>query len=206
MFTGIVEQCGEVVVNQCWDGSHRLLIRASFEALQAGESIAVNGVCLTLLPGFSEDKLTFDVSPETLNVTTLGRFSAGDRVNLERALLPTTRLGGHYVSGHVDTTALLVHKATVGDYIEMTVGGFLREEQRYLVPKGSVTLDGVSLTIHRVEEDRVTLLLVPHTLAVTTLGQLVVGQRLNIEFDYWVRVVVHQLGFLDISTIKALTR
>lgn len=206
MFTGLIEKRGEVLCNQSQSGMNRLSIRASFPDLQAGESIAVNGVCLTLLPNTSENELLFDVSPETLSLTTLRQVRAGDEVNLERALLPTTRYGGHYVSGHVDTTASLLDVTHSADCIEMSVGGFSREDMRFLLPKGSITLDGVSLTINRVKERCVVLMLVPHTLAVTTLGGLSVGHRVNIEFDYLARVVAHQLAFLDISAIKELTR
>ena len=206
MFTGLIDKRGAVLFNQSKTFMNRLSIRASFEDLQVGESIAVNGVCLTLLPDTSESELLFDVSPETLNLTTLMHLRAGDEVNLERALLSSTRYGGHYVSGHVDTTASLMEIKHIGDCVEMTVGGFSREDMRFLLPKGSITLDGVSLTINQVKERSVVMMLVPHTLAITTLGGLSVGQCVNVEFDYLARVVAHQLAFLDISAIKELTR
>ena len=121
----------------------------------------------------------------------------GDSVNIERAMLATARFGGHYVSGHVDTTASLESVIYKGEYIEMTIGGFLKPADLYLLPKGSITLDGVSLTINSVADGCINVMLVPHTLAVTTLGQLQVGRCLNVEFDYLARVVAHQLRLIS---------
>jgi riboflavin synthase len=193
MFTGLIEAQGIVISNTEYDVANRLLIRAHFDQLQAGESIAVNGVCLTLLPDFSEG-LTFDVSPETLKLTNLGQLKSDDEVNLERAMLATTRFGGHYVNGHVDTTASLQSVKPIGDYVEMIISGFAACDTIYLLPKGSVTLDGVSLTINTSSDDCISVLLVPHTLAHTTLGHRRVGDRLNVEFDYLTRIVAHQMG------------
>ena len=194
MFTGLIEKCGEVIANQKGDVANQLIIKAPFDHLQLGESIAVNGVCLTLISA-ENDQLAFDVSPETLKLTTLGELCVGDYVNIERAMLATTRFGGHYVSGHVDTTASVVSIGALGDFIEMKVGGFANDK-RYLLPKGSITLDGVSLTINAVEKASITLMLVPHTLAVTTLGQMQIGQSINVEFDYLTRVVAHQIEMM----------
>lgn len=193
MFTGLIEAQGVVIANSENDMANRLLIRAHFDDLQAGESIAVNGVCLTLLPDFSQG-LAFDVSPETLKLTNLGQLKPGHEVNLERAMLATTRFGGHYVNGHVDTTANLQSVKPVGDYVEMIISGFAACDTIYLLPKGSVTLDGVSLTINAVHDACISVLLVPHTLANTTLGQRREGDRLNVEFDYLTQIVAHQLG------------
>lgn len=200
MFTGLIEKRGEIVANVSGDVSNRLLISAPFEGLQAGESISINGVCLTLLPDFDQ-KLAFDVSPETLKLTTLGNLNTGDSVNIERAMLATTRFGGHYVSGHVDTTAYLQSILPVDEYVDMTIGGFAIPAEQYILPKGSITLDGVSLTINEVVDGCIKVMLVPHTLAVTTLGQLRVGQRVNIEFDYMTRIIAHQLGFMRLNKI-----
>ncbi|STX41976.1 riboflavin synthase alpha chain [Legionella donaldsonii] len=192
MFTGLIEQQGEVLANISDKVANRLLIKSPFADLQTGESIAVNGVCLTLLPEH-EQSLAFDVSPETLRLTTLGQLRAGMSVNLERAMLASARFGGHYVSGHVDTTARLKAINPIGDYLELVVGDFATCASMYLLPKGSITLEGVSLTINAVNEDNIKLMLVPHTLVKTTLGQLEIGQRLNVEFDYLTRIVAHQL-------------
>lgn len=192
MFTGLIEQQAEVIANQAGGVANRLILQSPFSELETGESIAVNGTCLTLLP---QDNacLAFDVSPETLMLTTLGKLKAGDKVNLERSMLANARFGGHYVSGHVDTTACVRSVSVVGDYIELVVGDFKSSAMPYLLPKGSITLDGVSLTINAVNETRITIMLVPHTLAKTTLGNIQVGQCLNVEFDYITRIVAHQL-------------
>jgi riboflavin synthase len=192
MFTGIIEATGQVLSNQNLDGANRLVISSNFEQLQIGESISVNGVCLTLLPS-ENTSLSFDVSPETLQCTTLGNLTPGTTVNLERAMLASTRFGGHYVSGHVDTIAQLYDIKHINEYIEFELSGFDACAMLYLIPKGSVTVEGVSLTINAVENQRIKLMLVPHTLAQTTLGLLKIGQSVNIEFDYLTRIVAHQL-------------
>lgn len=192
MFTGLIEQQGRVIINQNNEHANRLVISSSFEMIDEGESIAVNGVCLTVLP--SEDKnLHFDVSPETLKLTTLGNLASGDIVNLERAMIATTRFGGHYVSGHVDTRAYVKTIEIIGEYIEMQLAGFNEQAMLYLIPKGSITVEGVSLTINAVTNQSIQLMLVPHTLLNTTLGALSIGQHVNIEFDYLTRIVAHQL-------------
>jgi len=203
MFTGLIEKKGEVVANLNGNIANRLLIRAPFEALQPGESIAVNGVCLTLLPE-NDGKLAFDVSPETLKITTLGNLSVGNSVNIERAMLATARYGGHYVSGHVDTTACVKSMVSVDDFINMTIGEFAMPADAYMLPKGSICIDGVSLTINEVVDGCIKVMLVPHTLAVTTLGQLRAGQRINVEFDYLTRVIIHQLDTLGIKRFNKI--
>lgn len=192
MFTGIIEEKAKVVANELSINSSRLTILSTFEQVQAGESIAVNGVCLTALPT-SSSLLQFDVSPETLAVTTLGSLSVQDEVNLERAMLASNRFGGHYVSGHVDTKALVHSINKMDEYIELELAGFAANTHIYLVPKGSLTVEGVSLTINALTNDIVSLMLVPHTVAQTTLGALKIGQSVNIEFDYLTRIVAHQL-------------
>jgi len=188
MFTGIVDQQGEVLKNS----ASRLEIKATYSKLEIGESISVNGTCLTLVPE-SGGNLHFDISPETQNLTNLGQLKVGDKVNLERAMLASARFGGHYVSGHIDRTARLKSRTRIGEYFEIRVGDFDKAASLYLLPKGSITLDGVSLTINAVEACEIKLMLVPHTLSQTTFGQLEIGQCLNVEFDYLARVVAHQL-------------
>jgi len=194
MFTGLIEQQAIVVENSLNGVARRLIIQAQFEELRAGESIAVNGACLTLLPDY-DNNLAFDVSPETLAITTLAQLVPGDKVNLERAMSASGRLGGHYVSGHVDTTACILAIKPIDEYIEMVVGDFfVANAPLYLLPKGSITLEGVSLTINAVNETSIHLMLVPHTLRHSTFGNMQVGQRLNVEFDYFTRIVAHQLS------------
>lgn len=192
MFTGLIEDKGKVLANLKKDGANRLVIASNFTQVQTGESIAVSGVCLTVLPSPS-GQLEFDVSPETLRVTTLAELSTGDLVNLERAMSASTRFGGHYVSGHVDAIAQIKSITPFNEFIEMELGGFNAESMLYLVPKGSITVEGVSLTINAVFEQCVKLMLIPHTLSLTTLGALKTGQNVNIEFDYLTRIVAHQL-------------
>lgn len=192
MFTGLIEKKGEVLANLENDGAHRLVISSPFENLQPGESIAVNGVCLTLLPS-EPGNLHFDVSPETLKLTTLGYLAVGTQVNMERAMVASTRFGGHYVSGHVDTQFQIQSIHPLNEYIEMELTGFAPQSLLYLIPKGSITVEGVSLTINTVTSQVIKLMLVPHTLMHTTLGSLRAGQNVNIEFDYLTRIVAHQL-------------
>ena len=188
MFTGIIEQTGTVLTDLT---ANRLVIRADLDNLSTGESIAVNGVCLTLLPDQAHG-MAFDVSPETLNVTNLSALQAGDHVNLERALLVGSRFGGHYVTGHVDTTAQILSKKIINEYIEYIIGPFAPDEMRFLLPKGSVTLDGVSLTLNNVIAGTFSILLVPHTCQATNLGLREPGELVNIEFDHITRVIAHQ--------------
>ncbi len=200
MFTALIESKGQVIANQNNGLANRLIISATLLELEVGESIAVNGVCLTLLPSESPSLLHFDVSPETLKLTTLGTLVEGHFVNLERAMLASARFGGHYVSGHVDTTARVQSIQTVGDYVQLELSGFNQQEGLYLISKGSITVEGVSLTINAVMDQSIQLMLVPHTLLNTTFDVLEVGQRVNIEFDYFTRIVAHQLrlfGKLD---------
>jgi len=200
MFTGLIEQCSEVTEHSVSALGHRLAVRVQGASVVAGESIAVNGVCLTVLPG-SEQIACFDVSPETLAVTNLSTLRVGERVNIERAMQASARMGGHYVTGHVDTTATVLSRRELGDFVELIVGDFYREAKKYLLPKGSVTLDGVSLTINAIEHDAIRIMLVPHTLQQTTLGSVQPGWRINVEFDYIARIIAHQLGSLSNSTI-----
>jgi riboflavin synthase len=198
VFTGLIEKKSKVLYKVDRGPFHSLVIESPFDqpycarSIEIGESIAVNGVCLTLLPSPSGE-LHFDLSPETLNITTLGQLASGDFVNLERAMLAAARLGGHYVSGHVDTTALVQSIHGIDNYIEMELAGFSAKSMLYLIPKGSITVNGVSLTINAVVEHNIKLMLVPHTVLQTNLGLLEAGQPVNIEFDYLTRVVAHQL-------------
>lgn len=192
MFTGLVEKKGSVLCNHGIESGNRLVIQAEFANLIPGESIAVNGVCLTWLPT-SDNTLSFDVSPETLNVTCLSQLKQNDWVNLERAMAVCDRFGGHYVTGHVDGIATIEAIKPINDFREVTVGGFNQSDLKYLVPKGSITIDGVSLTINSVRNNCIDLMLVPHTLDITTLNTLVIGQPVNVEFDYLARLVAHQL-------------
>jgi len=197
MFTGIVIEVGRVSGEpvRAEDGSVRLSLRLS-EALNArlepGDSIAVAGVCLTVADR-SHDGLEFDLSPETLSRSTLGGLTAGDSVNLEPALRAGDALGGHWVQGHVDATTRVVRRVDAGEHCEMRFA--LPESLRvYLVEKGSVALDGVSLTIAGIDEESFVVALIPHTLEHTTFGSREVGDRVNLEVDILAKYVERQLA------------
>lgn len=192
MFTGIIEQTAEVIEHAVEANSSRLAIASPFEHITVGESIAVNGVCLTVLPSPS-DVLLFDISPETRKVTDLAALSSGDLVNLERAMSASSRFGGHYVSGHVDALAHISSIKALNHFVHIELSGFTKQAMLYLIPKGSITVDGISLTINAVDAQSIQLMLVPHTLEHTTLGRAAIGQNVHIEFDYLTRIVAHQL-------------
>ena len=178
MFTGIVEAVGEV---RSFDGS-RLVVDCPFGAeLREGESVAVNGCCLTQLPG-SSPGFAADLAPETRQRTTLARLVPGDRVNLERALPLGARLGGHLVQGHVDGTLTLLRAAAVepGRRDRWSLSD---EDAAFVVPQGSIAIDGVSLTVAALGPGWLEVALIPHTLRETTLGGLREGGQANVEFD-----------------------
>jgi riboflavin synthase len=188
VFTGIVEALGTLVAVDALGHDASIRIASGFAAdLAHGESVAVNGVCLTVADR-DGDAFTADVMPETLRRSNLGALRAGDRVNLERAVTPTTRLGGHVVQGHVDGVGT-VRSRDPGprwDDVRIAVSPDLA---RYLAPKGSVTVDGVSLTVVDVTDDDFSVGLIPTTLRATTLGERRVGDSVNIETDVLAKYV-----------------
>jgi riboflavin synthase len=193
MFTGLVEDVGEVLSADRSAGGLRLGVGTRLAAgLSAGESIAVNGVCLTAVAP-AADRFFADVSPATLEVTTLGRLIAGSRVNLERALPANGRFGGHLVLGHVDGVAAITVFTEQGDHHWLTVD-VPPELARFLVAKGSLAVDGISLTIARLHESHAGFQIVPHTLAHTHLGTLRAGDLVNVECDIIGKYVVQALG------------
>jgi riboflavin synthase alpha subunit len=185
MFTGIVETLGHVGrLDPGERGGRRLAVSVPDEPgwrLGLGESVAVSGVCLTVVD-VAPGRLGFDLAEETLRVTTLGGLVAGDPVNLERPLRFDGRLGGHLVLGHVDGVGEVTAVRPEGDgaRLDVAVPGRLRP---LLIPKGSVTIDGVSLTVAALGEDTFGVALIPHTLTVTTLGRRRRGDRVNLEMD-----------------------
>ncbi|HKU88650.1 MAG TPA: riboflavin synthase [Steroidobacteraceae bacterium] len=194
MFTGLVQEVGEIRGLEPRNGSGGADVRlvVGFRGiertrLELGASICVDGVCLTVAE-LGPDSFSADVSGETLRVTTLGQKRVGSRVNLEPSLRAGDALGGHWVSGHVDGVAEVV--ATERDarslQVRIEAPGPLA---RYIARKGSVTLDGVSLTVNEIEGTRFSINLIPHTLEVTTLGALAKGSRLNLEIDLLARYV-----------------
>jgi riboflavin synthase len=184
MFTGLVEEAGAVAsFAQRGDGAGSLVIRGGLilEGLRLGDSVAVNGCCLTVT-AIEGDHLRFDLLGETLARTNLGAAKPGDRVNLERPLRAGAPLGGHFVQGHIDDTAPVLALEPRGEDRRLEIG-LAREHARFVAVKGSVALNGVSLTVAGVGPDRFWVWLIPHTLAVTNLGELAAGDRVNVEFD-----------------------
>ncbi|HLX44049.1 MAG TPA: riboflavin synthase [Bryobacteraceae bacterium] len=184
MFTGIIEELGTVESLEARAAGARLRIGCAkvLEDLSEGASIAVNGVCLTAV-GLEAGSFAADLAPETLRRSNLGDLAAGARVNLERSVTPMTRLSGHIVQGHVDATGELVSLEALGDgnfWLKVRVP---RELDRYLVRKGSIAIDGISLTIAALDDDVAGVTIIPHTCSHTTLGSARAGARLNIEVD-----------------------
>ncbi|HTS39506.1 MAG TPA: riboflavin synthase [Xanthobacteraceae bacterium] len=192
MFTGITTDVGEVVaVGPRGQGLQRLKIACGFKrsTIALGASIACSGVCLTVVET-GEDKgrtwFAVDTAAETMKVTTAGRWKPGTRLNLERSLKLGDELGGHLVAGHVDGIAEVTARDNMTDMARLTLR-VPKPLMRFIAPKGSVALDGVSLTVNEVMADTFSVLIIPHTLAVTTFGALKVGETVNIEIDQLAR-------------------
>ncbi len=195
MFTGIVEELGEIVAIEHGTESAVVTVRGPLVTSDAthGASIAVNGVCLTVVEHHGEE-FSVDVMAETLSRSSLGSLQAGSRVNLERAMTATARFDGHIVQGHVDGTAQILARVP-GDRWEVVQFTLPAEVSRYVVEKGSITVDGVSLTVSAVTEDTFSISLIPTTLERTTLGRKEVGDPVNLEVDviakYVERLLTH---------------
>ena len=183
MFTGIIEELGTIKRIQRSSQSGRLTIQAgiTLDQTKIGDSIAVNGVCLTVTR-FSRHTFEADVSPETLDKSTLGELNPGDRVNLERALRLSDRLNGHLVSGHIDGTGVIADKKTMGNAVVVAIR-VPESMAKYMIKKGSVAIDGISLTINLCQDQLITLSVIPHTAELTTIGLKQKGGRVNIETD-----------------------
>ena len=195
MFTGIIKALGTIASTEPQNGGARIVVQCDALAqfkLEVGDSVAVNGVCLTALEP-DANHFSADASAETLRLTSLGRLQPGHHVNLEPALKAGDPLGGHLVSGHVDGNATLIESEADGDSQRMRFS-VAPELARYIVHKGSVTLDGVSLTVNRVEGHDFEVNLIPHTLAVTTLRQLRSGDKVNLEVDQIARYLERLLA------------
>jgi riboflavin synthase len=182
MFTGIIHHSGVVESLERLESGARLLLRTTFdEPFARGESLAINGVCLTVIP-YESGFLEMDVSNETLSRTTLGRLGAGLRVNVERAMTLNDRLGGHLVQGHVDAVGALISIRSEGEFA-LYRWSFPAEFAELMVSKGSIAVDGVSLTVVDPEASSFGAALIPETLRRTNLGDAQVGDSVNLEFD-----------------------
>ncbi len=186
MFTGLVEGQGTVRQIATLPVGLRLSVvpdAAGFSARDAaiGDSISISGCCLTVV-AIDRESLDFEAGEETLSKTNLGRLKVGSRVNLERSLAANARLGGHFVQGHVDGVAAVSRIVRNGDWTDMWFSP-TGDQQRLLVPKGSVAIDGISLTVVNVTADQFSVALIPHTLEITTLGSADIGDLVNIEND-----------------------
>jgi riboflavin synthase len=183
MFTGIILGKGTVVEKRAAGSGMIFSLESDFDLTdpEEGESIAVNGVCLTA-KNISARRFTVDVSPESLNRTNLGKLSLGGKVNLERALRLSDRLGGHMVSGHVDAVSTILERRQLGDFVQFSFGvpdGL----GKYIIEKGSIAIDGTSLTVNSCDDKKFSIVVIPHTLEVTLLGALRQGDSVNIEVD-----------------------
>ena len=198
MFTGIVEELGEVVGKEDLPDAARFVIRGPVVTCDAGhgDSIAVNGVCLTVVEVRPDGAFTADVMAETLDRSSLAAVEVGSRVNLERAAAVNSRLGGHIVQGHVDGTGTVISRSPSQnwDVVRMSLPASL---SRYVVEKGSITVDGISLTVSGLGPDWFEVSLIPTTLGLTTLGSAVVGTPVNLEVDVIAKYVERLLGERD---------
>lgn len=198
MFTGIIEATGSISQMTPKGGDVQVRVNSGkldLADVALGDSIATNGVCLTVVELFA-DGYAADVSNETIKHTGFANYKAGQKVNLEKAMLPTTRFGGHMVSGHVDTvshiTAIYDNGRAKDIWVELP-----NDVKKYIVKKGSITIDGISLTVNDVNESQFKLTIVPHTSGQTTLDTLSVGDRVNVEIDLIARYVEQLIGAKD---------
>ncbi len=194
MFTGLVEECGQVLGVETTAEGASLTVQSQrvCEGLQLGDSIAVNGCCLTAT-GSDAGRLRFDLLNETLQRTNLGALSAGAVVNLERALASNGRLGGHFVQGHIDCTSRVMGFERVGADYRLEIGlpkGFAQ----YVAFKGSIAINGISLTVAEVHPESFAVWIIPHTLQVTSLGASKMGDLVNLEFDLLAKYVERVLA------------
>lgn len=183
MFTGIIQEIGTVTYFSRYQKSQNLSLRSKVvsKGAKLGDSISVNGVCLTVTKAKS-DILSFDLLPETISLTNLGQLRVGDSVNLEESLKVGDRVSGHFISGHIDCMGMITKKGVLRNnhFFQISVPG---KFMKLLAPKGSVSLDGISLTVVDVFKDSFTVYIIPHTLNSTILGKKSVAKKVNIEFD-----------------------
>jgi len=196
VFTGLIEEVGILKRSHQQGEAMRMTIGASLimSDVRIGDSIAVNGVCLTVT-AFSPQQFSVDVTPQTYRFSTLSKLRPGEPVNLERAMQAGGRFGGHIVQGHVDGVGTIISRAAEANMIVFTIEPADPGLMRYIIPQGSVTLDGISLTVSSCEANRFTVSIIPHTLDVTVLHQKQGGASLNIECDVLGKYVDHLLHY-----------
>lgn len=202
MFTGIIEELGRIASVETHNAGSRIVIAAELVTSDVanGDSISVNGVCLTALD-VTPTSFAADASPETLDRTTLGNLRAGSRVNLERAVTLATRLGGHIVQGHVDGRGTFVSAEPDGDFWTVRIG-FPPEMGRYFVYKGSVTVEGISLTIAALKDAHFDIAVIPKTWEMTNLSSLQPGDAVNLEADVIAKYVERMLAYRQATEIR----
>jgi len=209
MFTGIIEDKGKVLRIEYRGQEKKLTIELPphLTEVQLGDSININGVCLTVVQK-KEQKIELDLSQETLQKTVLGELKEGDQVNLERALRLTDRLGGHIVTGHVDGIGVIVEKRKETDFLQLRIR-IPKPVSRYVVQKGSIAIDGISLTVNEYQGGEIQMTLIPYTIEKTTLMDKTVGDRVNVEADILGKYVEKLLsqgdkksGQVDLSFLK----
>lgn len=188
MFSGIIDHCGRIISCDQRGGGCRLWITCDFTEYTLGESIAVDGICLTVVD-FEDKAFCVEVSPETRRLTTADNYCQGSIVNLEKALRVGDRLGGHFVTGHVDQLCRVTALTQINEFVEVSIEELQPQNITYLVPKGSITVNGVSLTINRVLERGFQVMLIPHTRTKTNLESLRIDQQVNVECDYLAKCV-----------------
>jgi riboflavin synthase len=192
MFTGIVQKLG-LIVRSWMEGSKKVCwIKSEFHDLDIGESIAVDGICLTVT-AINGDEFCCELSIETLQKTIAQNYAVNQIVNLERALRLSDRVSGHFVLGHIDQVMQCCETQSYDGCLSVTFTGVLPANKKYLLPKGSITINGVSLTINAIQPNSFTVMLIPHTLAMTTLQNLQVDTLVNVEFDYLCRIVLNKI-------------
>jgi riboflavin synthase len=194
MFTGIIETVGEIKSSVARGNYRVLTIRPAipFKKIELGESVAVDGCCLTVT-AFNKNEFSVEASQETIGLTLVGGYRTGDKVNLERALLPTSRLGGHFVNGHIDCVGQIISITRIGESREISVR-YSPEFESYLVPKGSVAINGISLTVNEIKGDQFTVNIIPHTFDVTTIGNFKTARKVNLEFDLIGKYISKQIN------------
>ena len=200
MFTGLIEAAGELIERKTTSGGFRLRIASTLaSALAPGDSLAVNGVCLTVILA-ERTEIHADIGPETIRVTTLGSLPRGSRVNLERPLRADSRFGGHFVQGHVDGMGSIEDRRPEAEFEWVTIS-FPSRLSQYLVSKGSIAVDGVSLTVAVLNVDRFDVQLVPYTLDQTNLRSIQVGDRVNLECDLLGKYVIRAVEVARLARV-----